>query len=134
MTNDSYTKIKNTLITSSEIDNYEFRILVYLISKSYTSICYPSIRTIGDELGLGYMTVQRKIKSLEDKKIIIRNNRVIGTGKKTSNSYLINEDAISKNIQKDINAKVSNSVESEITDEQLELSNYDWLNENEEQE
>lgn len=125
---DSYTKIKNLLITSSSLNNAEFRILVYLISISRKDFSYPSINTIAEKIHMGRYTVIRTIDSLEKKGFILKENRVIGTGKKTSNRYLINEDAISKNIRKEINTETV-PIEELETDPLVDtLSEFDWLN------
>lgn len=129
MKNNGYTKIKNYLVTSSELDVFEFRILAYLISIQHKGVSYPSITTLMNNLGFSKATVIRKLKSLEDKQFILRENRTIGTGKKTSNQYLINEDAISRKMEESVNTQVSDEVECEISEEELKIMNYDWLNE-----
>lgn len=129
MKNNGYTKIKNYLVTSSELDAVEFRILVYLISIQHKGVSYPSINTLSDKLGVSRRTIIRNLKTLEDKNFILRENRTIGTGKKTSNQYLINEDAISKKIEETTNAQVSEEAESEISEDEMRIMNFDWLNE-----
>ncbi len=101
MNDEGYTKVKNTLITSSELDSAEFRILTYLISISKKGICYPSIRTLANLLNKSPTSISKYLNNLVKKEFILKENRVTGKGKKTSNVYLINEDAISKNIEKE---------------------------------
>ena len=127
--NNGYTKIKNYLVTSSELDVFEFRILAYLISIQHKGVSYPSITTLMNNLGFSKATVIRKLKSLEGQQFILRENRTIGTGKKTSNQYLINEDAISRKMEESVNTQVSDEVECEISEDELKIMNYDWLNE-----
>ena len=127
---DGYTKIKNLLITSSRLDNKEFRTLVYLLSISRKGFCYPSINTIADQLNMSRSSMYQIISSLESKGFILKENRTIGNGKKTSNRYLINEDAITKNIKKEVNSETA--VMEEVTnDPQIDysFSEFDWLNE-----
>lgn len=124
-----FTKIKNYLITSSELDAVEFRILAYLISIQRKDMCFPSTSTIATNLGVSQRTVFQKLDSLEQKQFILKENRTIGTGKKTSNQYLINEDAISQKIEETTNAQITDEATSDITPDQLMLSEYDWLEE-----
>lgn len=129
MKTNGFTKIKNYLITSSELDAIEFRILVYLISISRKDMSFPSLNTIADNLGVSRRIVINKLKSLEEKNFILRENRVKGTGKKISNQYLINEDAISQKIEETTNTQVTDETTSDITPDQLMLSEYNWLEE-----
>ena len=125
-----YTKIKNCLITSSSLSNKEFRLLVYLISISKKGFCFPSVNTIAESIGISKRTVFRILEQLEKKEYILKENRTIGNGKKTSNRYLINEDAITKNIKKEVNSETA--VMEEVTnDPQIDysFSEFDWLNE-----
>lgn len=129
--NDGYTKIKNVLITSSELDELEFRIMVYLISLSKDGVCYPSITTIAESLNMSKSTVIRKLQSLKAKQFIMGEKRTIGSGKKTSNVYLINEDFISKRNKKANNQELSDEEQEEfkITEEEQKIIDYDWLDE-----
>lgn len=129
--NDGYTKIKNVLITSSELDELEFRIMVYLISLSKDGVCYPSITTIAESLNISKSTVIRKLQSLKAKQFIMGEKRTIGSGKKTSNVYLINEDFISKRNKKANNQELSDEEQEEfkITEEEQKIIDYDWLDE-----
>lgn len=129
--NDGYTKIKNVLITSSELDELEFRIMVYLISLSKDGVCYPSITTIAESLNMSKSTVIRKLQSLKAKQFIMSEKRTIGSGKKTSNVYLINEDFISKRNKKANNQELSDEEQEEfkITEEEQKIIDYDWLDE-----
>ena len=129
MKTNGFTKIKNYLITSSELDAIEFRILVYLISISRKDISFPSLNTIADNLSVSRRIVINKLKSLEDKNFILRENRTKGAGKKISNQYLINEDAISQKIEETTNAQITDEATSDITPDQLRLSEYNWLEE-----
>ena len=124
-----FTKIKNYLITSSELDAVEFRILAYLISIQREDMCFPSTSTIATNLGVSQRTVFQKLDALEQKQFILKENRTIGTGKKTSNQYLINEDAISQKIEETTNTQITEKATSDITPDQLRLSEYDWLEE-----
>lgn len=128
MESNSYTKIKNNLITSSELDPYEFRIIVYLISLNRNNIVYPSINTISTNTLISKRAVIKKLEDLEKKGYLIRESRSIGKGKKVSNSYLINEDVMLKKIKKEINTEVSEEVESKVSDIDNKLLDYDWLN------
>lgn len=93
--NEKFTKIKNELIVSSMKDS-KFRVLCYLISRSKNGSCFPSIRTMATELGKGKGTIQKIIDELVEEKILEKENRFLGTGKKTSNCYQINEKYLSK--------------------------------------
>lgn len=119
----NFTKIKNKLIVSDMSDS-KFRILCYLIARSKDGQCFPSIRTIANDLNKGKGTVSRVLDELVEEKILTKENRFLGTGKKTSNLYVINENYIVKKTKQEI---------FETTQEEIErkepLFEYDWLNE-----
>lgn len=96
----------------------KFRVLCYLISHSKNGICFPSIRTIAKDLHKGTGTIVQILEELESDNILIKENRFLGTGKKTSNLYTINKEYIT-----DYNKKL----ELNISDE--EIYDYDWINE-----
>lgn len=102
----------------------KFRILCYLIARSKDGQCFPSIRTIANDLNKGKGTVSRVLDELVEEKILTKENRFLGTGKKTSNLYVINENYIVKKTKQEI---------FETTQEEIErkepLFEYDWLNE-----
>lgn len=87
-------------------------------------MCYPSFNTISENLKISKSTVIRKLKGLEEKGFILKEIRVIGTGKKTSNIYLINEDAISKNLKKEVQSEPEE--EFNITEEEQRILDFDW--------
>lgn len=51
--------------------------------------CFPSIRTIGRELGLSRSSVQRSLKDLEHSGFLTREPRFRENGSNTSNMYYI---------------------------------------------
>lgn len=125
MSNDGYTKIKNILITSSKLDDTEFRILTYLISISKNRMSYPSIRKMAESIHSSDTTIKRKLQQLQEKGFILKENRVLGAGKKTSNVYLINEDVILKPKKKDDQLE---SEELKFKSEKIQtISDYDWI-------
>lgn len=118
--NEKFTKIKNELIVSNMKDS-KFRVLCYLIARSKDGKCFPSIRTIANELGKGKGTIQCIIDELIDEKILQKENRFVGSGKKTSNSYQISEKYLSKK-------RSSQTDPIELPEpEKLELYDYNWL-------
>lgn len=139
MSNDSdgYTKIKNKLIISSKLDDLEYRILSYMLSIQKDGSCFPSIRRMAELFSTedgkprSTTTITKKIKSLEFKGFIKKKNRTLGSGKKTSNEYLISEDVISRNTRKpkeemDYERLKEENKELHSRLEQA-VSDYDWL-------
>lgn len=120
-----FTKIKNDLITSSLSDK-ELRVLLYLIIRSKNGICFPSIRTMATEIGKSKESVRTTLIELENKNIISKENRFLGTGKKTSNVYLIDESFLVKSKKKELEEMLS---EEKINEKELEIANFDWLDE-----
>lgn len=120
-----FTKIKNDLITSSLSDK-ELRVLLYLIIRSKNGICFPSIRTMATEIGKSKESVRTTLIELENKNIISKENRFLGTGKKTSNVYLIDESFLVKSKKKELEEML---LEEKINEKELEIANFDWLDE-----
>lgn len=118
--NDKYTKIKNKLITTN-IKDLDFRVMCYLISRSKSSKCFPSLSTIATDLKKTKETIRNVIDRLVQNNLIQKENRVVGTGKKTSNMYIINEEYIAKKIKQ----------EDEPVHERKELFDYNWLEDEE---
>lgn len=129
--NDGYTKIKNKLIISSKLDDLEYRILSYMLAIQKDGVCFPSIRKMAEIFSTedgkkrSTTTITKKVKSLEVKDFIKKKNRTLGTGKKTSNEYLINEDVISKN--KLLPSRNPEENSRTISPEEAEILDYDWL-------
>lgn len=118
----NFTKIKNELIVSRLSDS-TFRVLCYLIARSKDGQCFPSVRTIAKDLSKGKGTISRALEELKEQKVLLIENRFLGTGKKTSNLYTINEEYLTKKTKQEI---------LEITQEEIERVepfDYDWLNE-----
>lgn len=117
MINNNFVKLKKSLFTSS-LSDAEFRVLGYIISRSKNGYCFPSIRTIAADLHKSNANVQKCLKSLEQQQYIIKENRKLGTGKNTSNLYVINDECL-------VNKNASHKEEVE---EVKELFDYDWIN------
>lgn len=124
-----FSQIKNQLVVSELSDN-AFRVICYLISCSKNSLSFPSIRTIAQRLNKGKDTVNRAIKELEQKGILLKENRILGTGRKTSNAYYINEEYV---VTKKEKQQVIQQLDDEIKEsvEKVELFDYNWLDEEE---
>lgn len=118
-----FVKVRNSLIVDSVLDDGEFRILLYLISLSKDGIVFPSIRTISQKLNKSTTSVTNKLKSLEEKGYLLKENRTLGTGKKTSNQYLINENLFI--VKKEFNFK--DESKSENFKKLEEISSYKWI-------
>jgi len=121
--NEKFSKIKNELITSDMKDS-KFRVLCYLIARSKGGKCFPSIRTIANDLGKGKGTVGEIIDELIADKILTKENRFLGTGKKTSNCYNIDE--------KYLCTRKKSTDDPDEEPKKIELFDYDWLNEGDE--
>lgn len=119
--NGEFTQIKNDLITSEEIDVYEYRIVCLLISYSNDNLSFPSYRSIANILHISLKKVVDSIQSLVEKGYLLKENRTTLKGKKTSNCYYINENLIVTKKQ------VVQKFKKEF--KQIELFDYDWLNE-----
>lgn len=122
--NERFTQVPNQLIIDKNLDAYEFRILSYLIScSSKDGICFPGKKDIAEKTFISESHVKRKLKSLEENKYIKKTNRTIGSGKKTTNLYKLHKKLIvTKEYRGEENEKQS-----------VELYDYDWINENEEE-
>ena len=120
--NGKFTVLVTSLITDLNLDSFEYRILSYLISCSKDGQCFPSVETISEKTGIGISTVKSRLKKLVAKKYITQSNRTIGSGKKTSNIYTINQKYLVVREARYEDTKVANE----------ELFDYDWLNGNEE--
>ena len=119
-----FTKIKNDLIVSN-LNSNEFRILCYLIARSKNGECFPSVGTIAKDIYISKRTVMRSIENLIKENYIQKENRIIGSGKKTSNLYTINEKYLTKKTKQEIFETTQEEVEKQ------EMFDYDWLNEEE---
>ena len=116
-----FTKIKNNLIVSN-LNCNEFRILCYLIARSKNGYCFPSVGTISNDIHISKRTTTRAIENLIKENYIQKENRFLGTGKRTSNLYTINEEYLAKKTKEEI---------FKTTQREIELVDYDWLNEEE---
>ena len=116
-----FTQIKNELVLDQKISAVEFRTLVLLILYSNNGLAFPSYRKISDKLGISKETAKRTINNLEKKDYILKENRIIGSGKKTSNCYYISENVMitKKDYLKEAKEEIKN----------IELFDYDWLEE-----
>lgn len=115
-----FTRIKKELITSSLSDK-AFRVLSFLIFMSRNGECFPSMRTIASQLNKSLESVRTAMKELEDNNLIVIENRTIGTGKKTSNSYKIADELLVKTPKKE-GPRTFKS-----TDDKYKILDYDWL-------
>lgn len=116
-----FTQIKNELILDKNISAVEYRILNLLIAYSNNGLAFPSYRKISEKLGISKETTKRAINNLEKKDYILKENRIIGSGKKTSNCYYISEKVMiaKKDYLKEAKEEIKN----------IELFDYDWLEE-----
>lgn len=110
-------QIIKLMITDKNLDAYEYRILSYLISCSKDSKCFPSQNKIACELNISKSLVKKRLENLNAKKYVFKTNRVLGTGKKTSNLYTINPKLI-----------VTKEYREDNEPRDVELFDYDWLN------
>lgn len=128
---EKFTQIRNKLIIS-DIHEKAFRIACYLISCSKNRICYPSEYKIAEDLHISRNKVHEYLKELEEKKIISKETRIIGKGKKASSKYIISKDYV---VPKRKKQKKLEQLIDELYGEQhekrevKELFDYDWLNE-----
>lgn len=93
MNEEKFIQIKNKLLKENITAN-AFRIFCILLAHSKNGICYPSIRKMAEEYSMSKTTVSNSIKELEEHEIILKENRTVGSGKKTSNCYYLNESFI----------------------------------------
>lgn len=120
--NERFVQIIKTMITDTNLDAYEYRILSYLISCSKDGKCFPSKNTIVNELQMSKSVVKSRLENLTTKKYIYKTNRVLGTGKKTSNLYTLDKKLI---VTKEYR-------EEDKENQSVELYDYDWINNKEE--
>lgn len=123
---EKFSQLKNKLIILN-ISDSAFRVACYLISCSKNSFSFPSIRTMSEKLHKTSKTINKAIRELEEKNIVLKETRTLGTGKKTSNCYYINEEYIVSKKEKE---QVIRQLDEEIreTPAHIELFDYDWLN------
>lgn len=125
-----FSQIKNQLVVSDLSDN-AFRVICYLISISKNSLSFPSVRTIAEKLNKSKTSVLKAIKELEQKGILLKENRILGTGRKTSNAYYINEEyVVTKKEKQQVISQMDDEIKESV--ETVELFDYDWLNDEEE--
>ena len=84
-TNSGFGIVSNTVLRDPEISLGEKALYSYLCTyaDSETNELFVSIKRMAAETGMGYSTIKRYIKSLEDKRIIIRLHRNQGSSKIT---------------------------------------------------
>lgn len=77
--------VSNTVLRNPEVSLQEKALYSYLCTyaDSETNELFVSINRMAAETGMGYSTVKRYIKSLEDKRIILRLHRNQGSSKIT---------------------------------------------------
>lgn len=122
---ETYLRIKTELIISTLTDS-QFRTLLYLISKSKNQKCFPSIRTLANDLNKSTTSVQKTLKELETQGYLAKENRKTDTGKTTSNIYLLKDELFAKRKKKEVEEEHK---EHEFTKEQEEILEYDWIGE-----
>lgn len=117
---DRFVKVKNHLITSQNLTDLEFRIFCLLLSMANADgFCYPSIRTIANCINKSPGAVSKNLNSLIQKDFILKENRFLGKGKKTSNIYVINENYLVPNDKKNFKKEVNQNIQK--------IADYDWL-------
>lgn len=113
MNGERFIQIKNKLLKEN-ISATAYRVFSILLAHSKNGICYPSLRKLSEEYPVSRKTMISAIKELEEHEIILKENRTIGTGKKTSNCYYLNEKYIvsKKELKKAIPGWFDQNVES----------------------
>lgn len=124
MNEEKFIQIKNKLL-KEKISATAYRVFSILLAHSKNGICYPSIRKLSEEYPISRKTFITAIKELEDTEIILKESRTIGTGKRTSNCYYLNEKYIvtKKDIKKAIPLWFGKKTESQAAtnEEQAEI-------------
>lgn len=79
-------------IVSKKFSGNELKVFCILLKHMDSkNVCYPSVRTIANNYGMSPTTVSKCIQTLEDKKVIVKQNRTVN-GKNTSNLYRISDE------------------------------------------
>lgn len=79
-------------MVSKNFSGNELKVFCVLLKHMDSSnVCYPSVRMIAQTYGMSPTTVSKCIQSLEEKNVIIKQNRTIN-GKNTSNLYRISDE------------------------------------------
>lgn len=91
-----------------------FCILLKHMNSNYE--CYPSIRTISTKYNMSKTTVQKCINSLEEKKVIVKQNRT-----NSSNLYKIHKDYIVEKKKKKSIINVPKWFNKEVEEEKATL-------------
>lgn len=77
-------------VYASDLPHRAISVYMYLRDRAdKEGKCFPSIRTIGKELGLSRSSVQRSLKDLEHGGFLTREPRFRENGSNTSNMYYI---------------------------------------------
>ena len=125
--NEKFVQIKSSLL-SEDITDVAFRIFCILLQHSKNNLCFPSQVKRAERLKRSRTTINKAIKELEEKGLIIIEKRVLGTGKITTNCYYINE-------KYTVKTKLQQAMEQAPKHEEKErndILDYDWLNDKEE--
>lgn len=85
-----FIQIKSSFL-EEKISYSSFKVFCILLNYSKNGICYPSVRSLTEKYAISSQTMQNALKELEEKGLILKENRTIGKGKKTSNCYYLNE-------------------------------------------
>lgn len=125
--NEKFIQIKSNLL-SEDITDIAFRIFCILLQHSKNNLCFPSQVKIAEQLKRSRTTINKAIKELEEKGLIIKEKRVLGTGKITTNCYYIDE-------KYTVKTKLQQAMEQAPKHEEKEhndILDYNWLEDKEE--
>lgn len=93
-----FLQIQDELLTV-DIKTSSFKVFCILLKYSKNGICYPAYKEF-EKYGICEKTAKNSINELEKKGLLLKQNRFVGTGKKTSNCYYIDEKYIVKKQKK----------------------------------
>lgn len=124
--NEKFIQIKSSLL-GEDITDIAFRIFCILLQHSKNNLCFPSQVKIAEQLKRSRTTINKAIKELEEKGLIIKEKRTLGTGKITTNYYYIDE-------RYTVKTKLQQAMEQapkHENKERNEILDYDWLSDKE---
>ena len=85
-----FTIVYNDFLESKLLNSDEK--IVFIVLKKFTdnnNYCFPSLKTLSETTGISKRKIQNILSKLEEKKVIIKENRIKENGSKTSNLYTL---------------------------------------------
>ncbi len=111
-------ELKN-LLYKCNLKSRALSVILYLLDRANKDfVCFPSIKTISNDLNISVSTTKRALNNLVEIGFIDKITRFLDTtGKQTSNLYVINVEKIKVNVGNDKNNNINNMENLENSDD-----------------